>query len=466
MLPLVLAEVTSGLEVAMIFAALKTLLEIYRDPVLIGWLVTGFLLVAAASAAICGRLGDLYGRRRILLIVLAFTIAGSLLSAFADDIRWIIAGRCVQGLSGAILPLCYGLAREHLPAEKVPLGVSIITGTAAVSGAGLLIGGVIIDNAGWHHIFTASAAVALVSFVAIFVGLPKSRTVPVTGRLDLLGGILFPLGIVLLLMAVGEGRDRGFGDERVLAMAGAAIAILVFWLWHELRHPNPMISVRLLANRNVAVAHLCMILVAGAAMQTVQVFPLLMQQPVWTGAGLGLAATLVGVLKLPESLLAFFGSLWSGFATQRQGPWVPMLVGGTVAGLSWLSLALLPINVWTVIGVGMLMALGTSTLYATLPNIVVTSVPAERVSEAAGFLSVTRTTFKAVGAQLTSVLLSLSMVSDPSKGPGAFPSAVTYDIVFVVIGCLSLAAAMLGLAVRARAPSTERPQDAVSPVAA
>ncbi|MGN6691371.1 MAG: MFS transporter, partial [Sphingopyxis sp.] len=103
------AEVTGSFETAMVLAALKKLVEDFGDPAMVGWLITGYLIVGAAVAAIIGRLGDLFGRRQVLVVVLLIGAAGSLISALSTNFPVLLGGRLMQGVTAAILPLCNGL---------------------------------------------------------------------------------------------------------------------------------------------------------------------------------------------------------------------------------------------------------------------------------------------------------------------------------------------------------------------
>lgn len=133
---LIAVEIISAFETSMMYAALPTFTQVFStDSSAVGWTVTSFLLVAAASAAVCGRLGDMYGRERVLIVVLICAAAGSIISMAFGSLWAIIIGRAIQGVAGAILPLCIGLAREHLPAKKVPMAIALISGSAVAAGA-------------------------------------------------------------------------------------------------------------------------------------------------------------------------------------------------------------------------------------------------------------------------------------------------------------------------------------------
>ncbi len=174
---LIAVEVISAFETSMMYAALPTFARVFEaDASIVGWTVTAFLLVAAASAAVCGRLGDMYGRERVLIIVLICAALGSIISVAFGTLGGIIVGRAIQGVAGAILPLCIGLAREHLPAKKVPMAIALVSGSAVAAGAAsLLVAGLLIDLGDWRYIFVVTAAYAVACIVLIEAVLPWRR---------------------------------------------------------------------------------------------------------------------------------------------------------------------------------------------------------------------------------------------------------------------------------------------------
>jgi MFS family permease len=148
---LVAAEVLSSFELTLVYSALGAMLKEYRDPALIAWILTAFTLVSASVVLLCGRFGDLWGRRKVLLVVLALSGIGSTISALSTTLTGVLVGRIIQGFSSSILALCFGLCARTLPPEKVVMGTGILIVTANVTGAmGYVLGGYIVDHFSWH----------------------------------------------------------------------------------------------------------------------------------------------------------------------------------------------------------------------------------------------------------------------------------------------------------------------------
>ena len=338
---LVLAEVVSAVEATMIFAALRVFYKDFGDPVMVGWIVTAFLLVAAASASVCSRLGDMYGRRRMLLGVLAFAGLGSIVSGASDSAAGVIAGRAIQGLSGAVLPLCFGLVRENLPMRRVPFGIGVISAAAFVSGgAAIFLGGVIVDQLSSRWIFHVGAATAVIAWVAVMAWVPKSARAPSSDPVDILGALLLVPAVTGLLLALSQAKVWGWGDVRTLSLTAGCLAVLALWTLHELRTKAPLIDVRLLGNRQLALANLGVVVLALGPLQSGLVLSLLLQQPQWTGIGLGLTATMAGAVLAPPMMLAILVGPGCGGLAARYGARVPALLACVCLLAGWGGIAI------------------------------------------------------------------------------------------------------------------------------
>ncbi|API59933.1 hypothetical protein BSL82_11940 [Tardibacter chloracetimidivorans] len=400
---LIVAELASAFETLMLYAAMGKLVILF-DPLRAGWLVTIYLLVQTASAALGGRLGDLFGRRRLLIISLFISGCGSLLSFFAVNYPMLLVGRAFQGCAGAVLPLCFGLAYQHLPARWASMGVGIVAATASLgAGLALLTGGYIVDNFDWHHIFSLGAVLAAAGVVAAKFGLPASLSRP-AAKVDVVGGILFVPAICLILLALTLGGRTGWTSYTTIGMAVGGILLCMWWIRYELRHPEPLLDVRMLAVRSVSASNAVMFFLALGAVQLPLILPLFLSQP--HGGSPGLSATAIGLVMMPSMLMAvavspLAGSLLSVMTERRLAVCAVAIV---LAG--WVLIGLSSGQLGVVVGGVILVGVGMAAAMAIFPNIVLAHTPAARHSEAGGMLTVVRGLGQSVGSQLIALLIA------------------------------------------------------------
>ncbi|MDR7103735.1 MFS transporter [Croceicoccus sp. BE223] len=434
---LVIAELVCSLESGMIYVAISGLYEEYGDPVAVGWLLTAFTLTAAASAALSGRLGDLYGRRRVMVWMLVIAFSGSMLSALHSDLDWIIAGRAIQGVSMAILPLGFGILRETVEERHLGLGISIIGATYTVgAGIGVIVGGLVVDNWHWQGLFVISAGMAALAIVLVLAIIPRSR--PATDRtsLDIIGGILFAPAIAATLYGLTEGAGNGW-TPFILSLIAAGIGLMAVWAWYELRHPNPLIDIRLLGRRQVRLANLNILAISLGPLLGPAIFLPFLQQPIWTGIGFGISATFAAVIKIPANVLASVAALGSG-ALSKQIPVRTLMIASSAASVSgWAGLALVSDHFWpSVVMIVVLIVPSGSVLLVLTPQLVIGAVPEDRTSEATGLTQVVRAFGKAVGLQVIALGMASSQVIG-SEGT-TFPGPSAYIAVFCACALFSV----------------------------
>lgn len=436
---LMVAEITSAFETSMVYAALPTISRETGDPVLAGWLVSGYFLVQAVSAAILGRLGDMYGRRRILVLVLICCALGSLVSATAQDLRVVVLGRAVQGVSGAILPLCFGLVREHMPERHVAFCISLVATMASVGAAvGLVLGGVLTQYWHWSTIFYTTVALPLAAGAGLLAFVPKGRSFRGDSKVDSAGAILFAVSVAVFLFAITRGAQWGWGSAQTLAMLGGGLALGVVWVIYEYRHSDPLINVRLLMERQIALTYLSNATIALAGLQVAFLFVMLMQQPRWTQVGLGLSATMAALLKLPSNVSAVIGAPISGFLAGRRGARGGAIAGAVLIVLGYVLLMFAGQNLLLVVVSSMAITLGVGIVLASQPILIAEVGAPERIAELIGMSLVIRSMFMAIGTQVIVVLLATSTVQE-AGGSAVFPSREAFTTVFFFCIAASLA---------------------------
>ena len=433
-----LIELAAAFENAMIFSAVGKLIAVFHDPSVAGWLVTVFMLVGAGTAVIAGRLGDLYGRRRVLLILLAVATVGSVVSLLSDSLPLLVLGRALQGFGAAALPLSLGLVREMFPEKRRPAVIGIVlSGSSAGVAAGLVLGGMIVDHLDWKGIFVAGAGLSTLAFLATLAVLPKlppqprpSSVIPV----DWIGGLLFLPGVGGLLLVISNGKAWGWASATSVLVALGAVVLLTLWVLKSLRSANPLIDVRLFKNPVIALTNAVTALASMSALQIMLVFSVLLQTPAWTGVGLGASATVAGLTMLPSKLVAFVGGPLSGWLTGRTSGRVTMLIGGGVATLGWGLTLIVPLSLVAVGFIMCLIALGAMMLFTAGPSLLIEATPDDRTSEAAGVMSVVRQTFIGVGSQLVGVLLAVRTI-EAGAGGVHYPTTASFHLaIWVIIG--------------------------------
>ena len=441
------AEVAAIFETTMVYAALPTLIREFGDPLTAGWLITSHMLVGVGAAVLAGRLGDIFGRRNVMLLLLLVAFAGSVLSATTENYALVLVGRAMQGLAVAVTPLTIGILRESLPPARVPVAVGLMTTAMGVGTAsGLVLGGAIIDTLNWHWLFAASALLLAIAWIAVRLAVPARPGTPPRMPIDWTEGLMPVPGITAILLGISMSKTNGWLDSAVLGLVLVGIAIMGLWARRSLAASEPFIDLRLLGSRNVILANLVMTFFALGSMQTVFVFSTFTQNPVWTMAGLGLGATVAGLAKLPSNFLSFFAGPFAGWLQQKAGLRIPIISGGILMVIGW-SLAFgLPGSLIEIVLLLCVISFGTTIVNAAVPNVIVASVPPERTSEAIGAMSVLRGMFAAIGAQLVAVLLATNTMTAP--GGAELPSPAGFRIVMGWIVAASIAVVIAGFLLR------------------
>jgi EmrB/QacA subfamily drug resistance transporter len=444
-IPLMIAEIVAALELTMIYAAMRSLVTEFGGTSQAGWLVTSFMLSAAAGAALFGRLGDLLGRRNVLLWVLAFSTLGSAISSVTRELEWLVVGRTLQGFAGAIVPLCFGMIRERVSLKRVPLGIGLISSSVAIaSGSGLVIGGLIIDLADWTMIFKVSAGLGAVAIVTVLLFVSKDKPSGQSRVLqDLLGGMLFIPAVVSLLLGITHSSHHGLLEATSLAWFAGAAVFLGTWIWRELSVENPLLDVRLLTRPAIAWPNIVMIFIALGVYQGGQLMALFGQQPLSTGIGLGLSATLAGLLLLPANILAGLTTPFVGSAVHRFGPRNLARTGCTMICCAFLTLAFFNSNAIFVVLLLIVQGVGLGILYVITPVMVVHASPPDRTSEATGMMSVIRSTTMAIGAQTVATILSTGGSAHGGARVHHFPGEAAYQAAFLYVAGMAFIALLL-----------------------
>lgn len=404
------------------------------------WALSGFLIASVAATAILGRLGDMHGKRRALLVALALFAAGAVVCALAPSLPVLLAGRVVQAAGGAVFPLAYGILHEDLPHERLPGALGIMSAILGIGGgAGPVIGGVIADLAGWRTIFWLVAAGALAGGVALLACVPESR-VRTPARIDWAGAALLSVALCAPLLGVSQAGSWGWGSSRTLGLVAGGLALLPLWVAFERRVEHPLVDVRVMGNRLVLAANGSALLSGFSFFGTVVGITLLVQEPK-LGVGFGVGASAAGLFFLPNGLAGVVTGPLAGRLGHRFGSKVTLVAGAALAAVAVAVLAPLHGERWYLYVASALMGAGSGFMLTALPHIVGEAVPRSQTSIATGVTMITMSVGASVGAQVVASIVSSRHIAGTQMLADS-----GFRVAFVVVALAGVACALLALA--------------------
>jgi EmrB/QacA subfamily drug resistance transporter len=433
---------------------LKT--ELHTDASGVAWTLTGYLLAAAVFTPLFGRLGDMFGKRRLLVISLICFAIGSVVAALGDSLGAIVAGRVLQGVGGGIFPLCFGIIRDEFPRERVGQSIGLISATLGIGGGlGLVIGGLLVDQASYHDIFWLSAAMSAAAAVAVQLFIHESP-VRTPGKVDIRGAAVLGAGLVLPMVAIARANDWGWTSAKTIILIVAGLLILVFWVRLQRRTPEPMADIETLRRPPVLVTNIATLLVGFGMFGSFILTPNLLESAQRTGYGFGYSATGAGLVILPGALAMILGGPASGLISRRFGPKVSLALGAFVAAAGLALLAVAHDTVLALLVFNLVLSVGIAFAFAAMPTLIMEAVPAHETGEATGFNTLMRSVGAALGSQVTAAVLAGETV-----GSSAVPAERAYTTAFAVCAAVALVAALVSVAI----PTGPRGQEAVGGVA-
>lgn len=277
------------------------------------WVITVTLLVAAVFVPVSGRLGDLLGKRRMLIACSVPLIVGSVVCALSSSVIPMIIGRGLQGMGMGMLPLGIALLRDVVPAEKLSSSIALVSASMGIGGGlGLPIASAVAQYTNWRVLFWGSAVLAVAVAALIWFLIPDVPAGAKGQRFDLPGALGLGAGLVSLLLAVSKGADWGWGSATTLGLFAAAVVILVGWGMWELRTRDPLVDLRTTARPRVLLTNLASIFVGTAMYASMLVVPQLLQFPEATGYGLGQSMLAAGLWMAPGGLMMMIVSPLGG----------------------------------------------------------------------------------------------------------------------------------------------------------
>ena len=399
------------------------------NPADTSWVLTSTLLAAAISTPISGRLGDMYGKRRILSILLLVMTAGSVIAALSDSVIPMIIGRSLEGIGLGVISLGISILRDVIHPKNLGAAVALVSATLGIGGAvGLPVAAVIAQYFSWHYLFWLATLLSLVAFALVL------RTVPVStlrsgGSFDFVGAAGLAIGLIGILLAVSKGNAWGWGSPLTLGLLIGGVLVLVAWGFYELRSPHALIDLRVAARRPVLLTNLASISVGFAFFIVSGSMPILLQGSPVTGVAFGLPLLIASLCLMPLGLVMFFTSPWAARLSNARGPRVSLILGASIIAVTFALGIVLNTEVWHVILISTLVGFGVGFAYAAMPTLIMNAVPPSETAAANGLNSVMRTLGSTISATIVGVIMSTQIVVSDGV---AIPTHVAYELCFAI----------------------------------
>ncbi|MFC7864049.1 MFS transporter [Streptomyces murinus] len=421
------------------------------------WVITVTLLVGGVCVPVSGRLGDLVGKRRMMLICVVPLVIGSVVCALSTSVVPMIVGRGLQGMGMGMIPLGIALLRDVLPAEKLSGSIALVSASMGIGGAiGLPLAAAVAQYADWQLLFWGSAALAVIVGVLIFVVVPDVPAGAKGQRFDALGAIGLAIGLVALLLAISKGADWGWASGTTLALFAVAVLALPAWGRWELRTRDPLIDLRTTARPRVLITNAASVLIGVGMYSFMLIAPQLLQFPEATGFGLGQSMLAAGLWIAPGGIMMMVISPLGGKLINARGPKVALTCGAVVMAAGYALALPLMGTAWGIMLSGIVINSGVALAYGSMPALIMSSVPLSETAAANGFNTLMRSLGTTIGSAVIGVVLAHMTIT-----LGGYTLASENGFrTGLLIGC---GVALVSAAVASFIPAPRKPADTPDP---
>lgn len=421
------------------------------------WTLTITLLVGAVITPIAGRLGDMFGKRTVLVASLAAVAVGSAVCALAPGLLVFLFGRALQGLGIGIVAVGISLMRDIVPAEQLGSSIGLMSASLGVGGAlGLPFSATIAQQVSWHALFWVSGAVSLAALVAMLLVVPAGG-VPTGGRFDVIGALGLSTLLTCVLLALSKGAEWGWTSRSILGLfTGFAVVSILWWRW-ERRHRNPLINLPLNIARPVLLTNIASV-TTGYAFYTMQMIPIqLLMAPASAfdegSVGMGLSMVRASLVLMPGGLVMFAFSYVSAALTRRYGPRISLALGGVIIGIGYAVLLVMLAGPWHgtwlwLLSTNILVGAGLGIAYSAMPALIMDWVPISHTGEANGVNALMRSVGTSAATAVVGMILAASTAAVLTEhGLLSVPTSGAYVLAAGIALVMCVLSAVIALAV-------------------
>ena len=475
----------------MLIPAIPTLIKDFHISYgLSSWLLTAYLISGAVMTPIAGKLSDIYGRKKMLLIIMAIYAGGVITGGFAINIYTLDNYKSIQGFGMAMFPIAFSMVRDQFPRDKVSIAQGVITSMFATGAViGLSIGGIIIQHFGWRMTFFTiiPISIALLFVIRKFIhisddysydinnnnklnqdntitrakkdqSINKGEKKPTT-PIDIKGSILLAITITSFLLALtllqstpsnnNSNINNGFANfysimENILPFIILGIISLILFIYVEKRTKSPLIDFEIFLKPQILIPSTIIMIVGLSMFMVFQTIPILVQTP--NPIGFGENAIDTGRVQLPFAIVLLIFGPTSGIIISKLGSLKPVIFGSTLTTLGFVIILLFHSSELLIsTGLGILSA-GLSLAAVGAMNIIILSSPRESSGVTIGMSSMLRIVGSSIGPALAAMYMQTNQSVINVKGiTESLPSSFSFDLIFLTAVILSIVSIILSI---------------------
>ena len=403
------------------------------------WVVTVTLLAGAVAGPVMGRLGDLYPKRNVIVVIALIMVLGSVISAVSSSLWPMIIGRALQGVGIGVIPIGIATMREVLPPARLGPAIALMSSSLGVGGALALPAAAALAQYGsWQWMFWGSAVLGLVAAAFLWFKVPLMPAAKPDGTLDIVGALGLGVGLVALLLGISKGADWGWVSPLTLAMFAVVVVAFPVWGWWVLRHRSPIVDLRVASRRPVLLTNIASVTVGMGLYAQLLIFPQVLQLPIATGHGLGQSMVAMGLWSAPAGLAMMAVSPVSGRLIGTRGPKLTLALGSSVIAVGYFAGLFLMGSTWGVMTAGIIISGGVGLAYGAMPALIMESVPSSEMGSA----NSVNTLMRSIGTTTSAAVLGVILTQMSADFEGLFvPSELGLRVGLVFGGVMAIVAA-------------------------
>lgn len=443
------------------------------------WILSAYLIAGAVATPLGGKLSDIYGRKKMVMIILIVYIIGITLGGISTNITFLIVARVIQGIGISMFPIAFGIIRDQFPTDKLAIGVGVFSSMfAAGSVVGLALGANIIENFGWRTTFFSIVFVAIGLWFIIRryiddkqealsladsseqvraptsvenkISVPYKETTNGNSmkNIDMKGTVTLAVTVISLLMVLSYSQTNNIGNYQITIFLFVGIISLVLFVIVEKKSKSPLVNFQLMANKTILSANIILVIAFLSMFTVFQTIPVLVRSPQPFGFGESVITT--ANIQLPFMIVFLLFAPSSGFIVSKLGNVKPTIIGSIVSALGFSSLFLFHSNGFLVSTNLAIIAGGLSLMQVGGFDIILQSTPRKFSGISLGMTVLFNLVGGSVGPAVAGIYMQTNQVL--IKNVGSYPSPESYNLIFLTIALASLIPIALSIYIKKKCP--------------